>query len=1075
MGGRRRASAARKRPSWRAFVARAVLAACGFAAVAQAADAPFRGDADVRLGARVHAAFPDSPPGPHRWTFFATGGTAVFASVRRDAGSTLVPTLRLTHPGGVLVAAGKGASPRILGARVPYAGRYVLEVGAKRGSGGYTLATTGKIGRGFVGLFPRAPEGAESYAFDAAEGTSVSVRVAPRRRGPSIEITGLESPTGDVLPVLSVQRGAAAELRDVPITRDGRWRVRWTNHGKAGDLVVTFRFRPPSGAAPVAEFGVSDGLASTVIEKGDPSGAAREGFVGSGACGRCHEDLVRSWSDTAHNSAVRSWNRPGLSGATMANDSDGDGTDDFREGFDLATTSAFAAYGVNAPKLSFVAGAAVPNRVAIGAATYTVDRTMGGNGLWIQRYLTKVGAHYQVLPFQFDEKSRTYAAYRAEDWYDAANSPRAAVSKDRSFEAQCSGCHETGETIASDGAGGFRTGYVELNIGCEQCHGPGAAHAATGDTRKILNPRRLQRTPTATPGESVAKANDVCARCHTKGTSVDPLPGGVVSEFGFHDGNVAKAGDAVADFLRPSTDAADFWGRKSNPLPTVPGDTSVAARTDRNHGQDVAGGEHGPHSDQAAACFDCHDPHARTNAHQVATSVTNPDRGVRVATRADDNSLCLSCHAQRPDDVFEALGRADVALIRGGAAPASVAAAVIDHMRDIGMPVRVGMYDPVGTGVGRCTTCHMPKSPTLGATTTDKGGFVEGDMHGHRFEIVWPRASALYGTTNSCNVCHPTSPTDKVGPILTQWANPIPGRTAFHGATPTASQDGIALNRASNPSHAGGGERRCIACHTSEGFVELIVNGDRDAMPQSEVDKLAKEFVAQDRGVSCDACHGRDKDGLFQGRDANPLRVPKEELCGRCHNAETVTFDDFRTAGAVVRHPQQEMIDGTAGATPPGVPATATTSHSLLPDSCVTCHYDSTPGVATHDFAPKVSTCASCHAGLATFDRTAKADYDGDGVVRGIQTEVQGLLDRLKAALLLDARMTFAAERFDFAGATNHALTGATDAQKRAVFNWYSVADDKSRGVHNAARAVQLLQASYRELTGADVPGATIR
>jgi hypothetical protein len=537
---------------------------------------------------------------------------------------------------------------------------------------------------------------------------------------------------------------------------------------------------------------------------------------------------------------------------------------------------------------------------------------------------------------------------------------------------------------------------------------------------------------------------------------------------------VAHSGDVTTDFLVPTQDPADFWGHKTNPLPSLPGDTSVASRSDRNHGQDIAGGEHAPDAPHAAACFDCHDPHARAGEHQIKTSVTNPDFGVRVVTATDDDSLCLACHSQRPGDVFESLPRTEAAAIHSDPKRAAVATAVLDHMRDIGMPVGAGGYDPLGTGVGRCVACHMTTTPTSGSTTVDKGGFAAGGLHSHRFEIVWPRASALYGVTNSCNTCHPTSATDIVGPILTQWANPAPAQTAFHGATPPSSQDGIALNLASNPSHSEG-ERRCISCHTAEGFVQLRVNGDRDLMPQEEVDKIAKESVAQDRGISCDACHGRRADGNFYGSDANPLRIDKKQLCDACHNAETVTFPDFRDHGAVVRHPQSEMLDGNAGDAPPGAPPTATTSHSGFGNGCITCHYDSGHALGKHDFRPNTATCASCHPGLTTFDRPARGDYDGDGVVSGIQTEVSGLLAIVKAALLADPRMTFANGRYDYDGATDHALTGASDAQKRTVFNWYSVEDDKSRGVHNAARAVQLLQKSYLELTGVNVPGAVIR
>ena len=352
-------------------------------------------------------------------------------------------------------------------------------------------------------------------------------------------------------------------------------------------------------------------------------------------------------------------------------------------------------------------------------------------------------------------------------------------------------------------------------------------------------------------------------------------------------------------------------------------------------------------------------------------------------------------------------------------------------------------------------------------------GLAAGDLHSHRFEVVWPRASVLYGVTNSCNVCHPTTAGDPVAKIITDWANPAPpaSATAFHGATPPSFQFQIPLNERVNPTRDGG--VLCITCHTAQGFVQVAVNGR--PILQSDVNKIAKSSIAGDHGVSCDACHGKRADGQFYGSDANPLRIDKKTLCTTCHNNETVVFEDFRDQGVPVRHPQKEMLAGNAGSTPPGVPDTATTSHSGFSNGCITCHYDASRGVATHAFTPNTATCAGCHPGLTTFNRPARGDYDGDAVVEGIQDEVRGLLEVLKAALLTDPQMSFADNLFNYAGANDWKLTGASEVQKRSVFNWYSVQDDRSLGVHNVSRAVQLLQASYRELTGSDVPGATLR
>ena len=352
---------------------------------------------------------------------------------------------------------------------------------------------------------------------------------------------------------------------------------------------------------------------------------------------------------------------------------------------------------------------------------------------------------------------------------------------------------------------------------------------------------------------------------------------------------------------------------------------------------------------------------------------------------------------------------------------------------------------------------------------TDAGGFQKGDLHAHTFQAVWPNAGPLHNITNSCNSCHPTSPTDTVGPILTQWATKgADADSTFHADVPRSYQNGTA-----NPERNGG--VRCAGCHTTEGFVRIQVKGE--TLAQGQIDAIVKESLQRDMGITCAACHGRGEDGQF-APGKNPLRIPKNRLCGSCHNNETVRFEDFRDHGEMVRHPQREMLLGTSGAEVPGTGSYADSLHSvaaLLPNGCVDCHYDTNTAAATHDFQPKIASCRRCHDGLANFNRPSRGDYDGDGTVEGVQDEVSGLLDHVRTALLLDPSVTHAGGYFDYAGATDHAMTGATEAQKRAAFNWYTVTFDKSRGVHNLPRTVELLQRSYREVTGFDIPGAAPR
>ncbi|MDO8472871.1 MAG: hypothetical protein Q7T05_03550, partial [Dehalococcoidia bacterium] len=104
---------------------------------------------------------------------------------------------------------------------------------------------------------------------------------------------------------------------------------------------------------------------------------------------------------------------------------------------------------------------------------------------------------------------------------------------------------------------------------------------------------------------------------------------------------------------------------------------------------------------------------------------------------------------------------------------------------------------------------------------------------------------------------------------------------------------------------------------------------------------------------------------------------------------------------------------------------------------------------------------------LTAFDRKAYADYDGNGKVEGIQTEVKGLLSLVAAQLPKDKTT----------GAILSSITkdNTTELQRMALWNYAVINDDKSNGVHNTAFSVQVLQRTYKQLTGKDVPGATIR
>jgi hypothetical protein len=162
------------------------------------------------------------------------------------------------------------------------------------------------------------------------------------------------------------------------------------------------------------------------------------------------------------------------------------------------------------------------------------------------------------------------------------------------------------------------------------------------------------------------------------------------------------------------------------------------------------------------------------------------------------------------------------------------------------------------------------------------------------------------------------------------------------------------------------------------------------------------------------------------------------------------------------------------------------------PGACVACHMASNSldakdankfALGEHSFnmaspdgkAVNTAVCQTCHAGTTTFDLTAKADYDGNGKVEGVQEEVAGLVRLLQKAIADSGIKPIQGNPyFDPAD-----LAKANEKQKNAIYNYRFVrglegSDGQANAIHNFKRSVALLQLSYKDLTGNDVPNATL-
>ncbi len=105
-------------------------------------------------------------------------------------------------------------------------------------------------------------------------------------------------------------------------------------------------------------------------------------------------------------------------------------------------------------------------------------------------------------------------------WYAATKSlaitPGHANSTDlvyRTFDSvatglRCFRCHSTGPITL---AAGFQVQPSEPGVHCEACHGPGRAHAESGGSGAIQNPKRL----------TAAQINTLCGACHRQASDLD--------------------------------------------------------------------------------------------------------------------------------------------------------------------------------------------------------------------------------------------------------------------------------------------------------------------------------------------------------------------------------------------------------------------------------------------------------------------------------------------------------------------------------------------------------------------------
>lgn len=418
---------------------------------------------------------------------------------------------------------------------------------------------------------------------------------------------------------------------------------------------------------------------------------------------------------------------------------------------------------------------------------------------------------------------------------------------------------------------------------------------------------------------------------------------------------------------------------------------------------------------------------------------------------------CISCHTVGYDTNTNAVngGFDDVALQLGWTFPA-----VLTNGNWAAMPPALQNLANI-----QCENCHGPGSEhaaALGQTNISN----------------WPRIGVTF-LAGTCNQCHDSLVNHSKG---SEWANSIHARST---RTPS-----------------GAGRQACARCHTGGGFA-----GYADALA-SNTTYTTNNADTTYTSITCQTCHDphdasnphqlRMPESVVLGDGTAVTNAGAGALCMNCHQSRNGSVTNSIVQYASLQQtwaggssfgphdsPAADMLEGVNGWTYGKViPSSA---HALsVSNTCVGCHMQT---VASTDPAflqagghtwnmtytnsagatlDKVDVCIQCHGQITSFDMV-KEDYNGDGVIEGVQTEVQHLLDKLSTMLPpagYRADGNYVADGLVKTLSFNWSQTNMPVKFLEAAYNWQLVNNDGSRGVHNAAYAVGLLKASIADLTG---------
>jgi len=450
-------------------------------------------------------------------------------------------------------------------------------------------------------------------------------------------------------------------------------------------------------------------------------------YVGSAACAGCHEEADAKWRGSHHDLAMQEATLETVLGDFDAEVQHHGETVRFSRKDDAFFVEALDAEGKR--------------------RRFPVLYTFGVEPL--QQYLLEVEpGRLQAFPFAWDTRLKEQGGQR---WFHLQPGERIEpgdplhwTGPSYNWNHSCADCHSTAVKKGYHRATKrYSTEYVEVDVGCEACHGPGSRHVELAETRAGLLPKSAgfdrrfagpgDRTWTFVDGREMAVLSsslptdepEACAPCHSRRADL----GG--ENFGYHDryrlalldellyfddGQIRDEVYVYGSFLQSKMHAAgvictDCHDAHSNDLRA----TGNALCTGCHRADAFDGPQHHFHDagGPGSLCTDCHMPQ---RTYMVIDDRADHRFGIprpALAERVGAPDACTSCHRERTArwadreiakrfetrsadgfaKAFHAARRHEphaeqalIELIAAGTAPAIVRATALEELRNLASP-----------------------------------------------------------------------------------------------------------------------------------------------------------------------------------------------------------------------------------------------------------------------------------------------------------------------------------------------------------------------------------------------------